>query len=118
MANIKPILPGRKTGRGIPCPHVPSQILCYICPMVITQTVEIPDSRRIFLDLPHDLPMGKAKVELNVIPEAAPLGKTARPLEPLLGIHEGLDTMDAYFARKQAEKVREFEADQFRRNAT
>ena len=86
--------------------------------MVITQTVEIPANRRIFLDLPHDLPVGKAKVELNVIPEAVSLGKTARPLESLLGIHEGLDTMDAYFARKRAEKARESEADQSRRNST
>jgi len=85
--------------------------------MVITQIVEIPANRRIFLDLPHDLPVGKAKVELNVLPEAISLDKTARPLESLLGIHEGLDTMDAYFARKQAEKARESEADQSRQNS-
>jgi len=30
--------------------------------MTIEQTVEIPASRRIFLDLPYELPIGKAKV--------------------------------------------------------
>ena len=37
--------------------------------MTIEQTVEIPASRRITLDLPLELPMGKAKVELTVTPE-------------------------------------------------
>ena len=32
--------------------------------MVIEQTVEIPDSRRIFLDLPADIPQGKAKIRV------------------------------------------------------
>ena len=36
--------------------------------MTITQTVEIPADYRIFLDLPHELPIGKAKVELTVTP--------------------------------------------------
>jgi hypothetical protein len=36
--------------------------------MTIDQTVEIPASRRIFLDLPQDLPVGKAKVELIFTP--------------------------------------------------
>jgi hypothetical protein len=33
--------------------------------MTITQTVEIPENRRIFLDLPLDLPVGKAKVTVT-----------------------------------------------------
>jgi hypothetical protein len=32
--------------------------------MTITQIVEIPADHRIFLDLPQELPVGKAKVEL------------------------------------------------------
>ena len=32
--------------------------------MIIEQTVTIPADRRIYLDLPHELPMGKAKVQL------------------------------------------------------
>ena len=37
--------------------------------MIIEQTIEIPASRRIFLDLPQDLPVGRAKVELSITPE-------------------------------------------------
>ena len=33
--------------------------------MTITQTVEIPESRQVFLDLPLDLPVGKAKVTVT-----------------------------------------------------
>ena len=33
--------------------------------MIITQTVEIPANRRIFLDLPPELPLGKAKVTVT-----------------------------------------------------
>jgi len=32
--------------------------------MVIEQTIEVPASRRIFLDLPPELPTGKTKIEL------------------------------------------------------
>ena len=37
--------------------------------MTITQTVEIPANRRLHLDieLPHDLPAGKASIEMKVI---------------------------------------------------
>ena len=38
---------------------------CYIFHMTITQTVEIPESRQVFLDLPHDLPVGKAKITVT-----------------------------------------------------
>ena len=40
--------------------------------MTITQTVDIPADRRITLDLPPELPVGKAKVELTVTPENMP----------------------------------------------
>jgi len=33
--------------------------------MTIEQTVEIPASRRIFLDLPFELPIGKAKITIT-----------------------------------------------------
>jgi len=36
--------------------------------MTIEQTIEIPASRRITLDLPQELPTGKAKVELSFTP--------------------------------------------------
>ena len=36
--------------------------------MIIEQTIEVPVSHRIFLDLPSDLPVGKTKVELIFTP--------------------------------------------------
>jgi len=46
--------------------------------MTITQTVEITDSRRLHLDLeiPLEIPAGKAQVELKVIPFAKPEEKS------------------------------------------
>ena len=37
--------------------------------MTIEQTVEIPSNRRLVLDLPFELPVGRARVELTVVPE-------------------------------------------------
>jgi hypothetical protein len=37
--------------------------------MTIEQTIEIPPNRRLVLDLPFELPIGRAKVELTVTPE-------------------------------------------------
>jgi len=36
--------------------------------MVITQTIDILDDRRVFFDFPREVPTGKAQVELKVIP--------------------------------------------------
>jgi len=38
--------------------------------MTIEQTVEIPADRRIFLDIPPQIPVGKAHLEVKVIPFA------------------------------------------------
>ena len=75
--------------------------------MTIEQTIEVPISRRIFLDLPPELPIGKAKLELTIIPESLPEGESVKPLKALFGIHKGLDTMDAYFVRKRTDKAQE-----------
>ena len=37
--------------------------------MTIEQTIEIQPNHRIFFDLPFELPIGKARVKLTVIPE-------------------------------------------------
>jgi hypothetical protein len=44
-------------------------VSCYICSMSVTQTVDIPADRRLHLDfeVPVDIPVGKAQVELRVI---------------------------------------------------
>ena len=38
--------------------------------MTIEQTIEIMPNRRLELDLPLELPLGRAKVELTITPEA------------------------------------------------
>jgi len=37
--------------------------------MIIEQTIEIPPNHRLVLDLPFELPAGRARVELTVTPE-------------------------------------------------
>jgi len=73
--------------------------------MTIEQTIEVPASHQIILDLPPELPVGKAKIIVTL--ETVPCEKTVRPLESLLGIHKGLDTIDAYFTRKRIDKALE-----------
>jgi len=36
--------------------------------MTITQTIDVPADRRVFFDFPREIPMGKAQVELKVVP--------------------------------------------------
>jgi len=44
--------------------------------MTFTQTVDIPDNRRIILEVPSEVPMGKANVEYKIIPF---VNKNAKP---------------------------------------
>jgi len=41
--------------------------------MTIEQTIEVPASRRIFLDLPPELPVGKAKITVTPQIENSPV---------------------------------------------
>ena len=82
-------------------------ILEYIYRMMIEQTIEVPASRRVFLDLPMELPVGKAKIQFTITPEVVQQREPEKSLKSLFGIDKELDTMDAYFARKQADKTRE-----------
>jgi len=77
--------------------------------MTITQTVDIlADNRRLHLDfdVPREVPPGRVQVELKIIPfvkeerQEKPI-----PLLALRGSCEGIDTMDAYFARKWTDKA-------------
>ena len=48
--------------------------------MTIEQTIEILPDRRLVMDLPFELPVGRAKVELTITPEkerTAPGGESA-----------------------------------------
>ncbi|MDR1096220.1 MAG: hypothetical protein LBL31_07505 [Spirochaetaceae bacterium] len=103
--------------------------------MTIEQTVEIPVNRRILLDLPQNLPSGKARVEVRVTPvtEVLPQEPVGRllamtcaedvcdsaageygreqcvrvSLMDLYGSCEGEDTLGAYFERKRADRALE-----------
>jgi hypothetical protein len=67
--------------------------------MVIEQMVDIPANHRIFLDVPPDIPQGKARVELKVTPvyeeqdgAEAEAAKSATPItDRLAGIAAHLD---------------------------
>jgi len=71
--------------------------------MYITQTIEIPSNRKVHLDfeVPIEIPIGKAQI--SVTPLAETPGKHISLLS-LRGSCKGLDTMEAYFERKQSEK--------------
>jgi len=58
--------------------------------MTIEQTIEIPPNHRLVLDLPFELPTGKARVELTVIPEKK---KTASKRKSVFGcLHRFADS--------------------------
>ena len=70
--------------------------------MTITQTVEIPANRRLTIEIPTEIPTGKARISVVSLVEPS---KTDVSLLSLRGSCKGLDTLDAYFARKRADKV-------------
>ena len=74
-------------------------------PMIVEQIIEVPVNRRIFLDLPPELPFGKVRV--LIFPLAENSFQTDMSLLSMRGSCKGIDTMDAYFARKQADKALE-----------
>ena len=51
--------------------------------MTIIQTIEIPVDRRIILEVPPQIPAGRARVELNVIPFVKLDDKPEPPLKTL-----------------------------------
>jgi hypothetical protein len=84
--------------------------------MTIEQTVEIPPDHRIYIDVPFQIPAGKAKVALTItdLPQALPPTHEESPAIPLLelrGSCKGEDTLAAYLERKRADKALEFEHD-------
>ena len=54
--------------------------------MGYTQTVDIPANRQIILDLPPEVPMGKAQVEVKIFPFAKKEENPAAPLKCLVGV--------------------------------
>ena len=54
--------------------------------MTITQTVEIPPDRRLTIEVPREIPVGSARLELNVIPFVKKEEKTEPLLKTLVGV--------------------------------
>jgi hypothetical protein len=88
--------------------------------MTIEQTVDIPANHRIYLDLPGDVPTGKAKV--TIVPFAEPSVKMGKRLQdafspeelkaakPLYGMFESDGhELDRFLERKRADKTLETE---------
>ena len=74
--------------------------------MIITQTVDIPADHRVHLDfeVPFEIPAGKAQITVTPLAETP---KINIQLLSLRGSCKGLDTMEAYFARKRADRALE-----------
>jgi hypothetical protein len=74
--------------------------------MTIEQTVEIPADRRLHLDFefPLEIPAGKARVTVTPVVETS---QEYTSLLSMRGSCKGLDTMEAYFERKRADKALE-----------
>ena len=47
----------------------------YIYPMIITQTVEIPADRRLTIEVPLEIPAGKARLEMKVLVDTNAKGR-------------------------------------------
>ena len=65
-----------------------SPFLCYTYPMTITQTVEIPADRRITLDVPCEVPVGKTIIAFTPVHSAAAMHECpicAREFDPATG---------------------------------
>jgi hypothetical protein len=64
-------------------------VLCYILHMTVTQTVEIPESHRLVIDVPREVPAGRTVIIFNPAPyrdtDIVSLpGRTARTVEEAL----------------------------------
>ena len=71
----------------------------------LQQTVEIPADHRLFIDVPEEIPAGKATLRLEWIkPPVKPKKDLAEEaIESLCGLYAGVDTLDAYMERRHAE---------------
>ena len=79
--------------------------------MSITQTVEIPASRQLVIDVPREVPQGPVILTFTPVAhqrsDAAVSGEIVPSLASLVGIDKGRDTLDAYFERKRVDKAKE-----------
>jgi hypothetical protein len=79
--------------------------------MTLQQTMKIPTDRRVVIKVPESFVSGEVSILLSEpFPKTFPRsGKPVKSLRELRGCCKGLDTMEAYFERKRADKLIEEE---------
>jgi hypothetical protein len=67
---------------------VKPSVSCYVYPMTIEQTVEIPASHRLVIDVPREVPAGRAILRFTSVEDAVAAGKDPcfAPNAPGIGI--------------------------------
>ncbi|GHT84282.1 hypothetical protein FACS1894137_07130 [Spirochaetia bacterium] len=82
--------------------------------MTLEQTVEIPADHRLFIDVPQEIPAGKAtlRLEWNKPPVKPKKDLAEEAIEALCGLYAGVDTLDAYMERRHAENRYEAELEE------
>jgi hypothetical protein len=78
--------------------------------MTIEQTVEIPASRRLIIEVPQEIPTGRAKAALTLTFEAPPSRNKARSFR---GILKGRGiSLDRFMEMQREDKALEDETDE------
>jgi len=82
--------------------------------MTIEQTVAIPSNYRIFLELPHSLPIGvNAHVSIS-IPTVEGQNNTVKPVQSFRGILKGKGiTIERFREIQREDKALEYTADEY-----
>jgi hypothetical protein len=80
--------------------------------MTITQTVEIPASRRLIIDVPPEIPEGLAVLTFAAVklsPSRGGVSGATAPYLRLLGCHKGVSggSVNDFLARSREDKIRE-----------
>jgi hypothetical protein len=74
--------------------------------MTIEQTVDIPPDHRLTIEVPKEIPTGRAILAFTLMPA---MDRSTSSLRSMMGIDKGRDTMEAYFERHWAETAKEEE---------
>jgi hypothetical protein len=91
--------------------------------MTIQQTIEIPISHRVFIDVPQEIPAGVAELKLIITPrqraaqlDIVPQTEPEEWVNPLFGICEGSSlTVEKFLAMTHEDRLLEDEIDERQR---
>ena len=69
------------------CSLFTASISCYIFPMSVTQTIDIPVSRRLVIDVPREVPVGRTVLTFTPAPQSPlhPCPICAAHIDPVTG---------------------------------